>query len=407
MNKGWLWLLLLLAPLIFLPQILSLSPFKPLLLSKLGLKGELEVKSIHLTWFGPQTAQHVLFSNRDIEVRMDEWNSPLPLWSLSKTKTLFGIKNGEVIYRNTTIEQVNGSIKGDQITLSGTTQTGHIQVHGTYQNKNSFHLTLDITALPLTEERLSTLLGPQVNTQGTITPTEVSLAIQTPRATTQLQATLREGGFALQKPLIIHWSPPFLASNTQVLLTVAPQGFFCPIPFSLHELTIGSAILDAGKIQCRNEGSLSTLLNFAKLQYRSAVDVWLTPILFRTDGKTVEVERADALIANTLHVCGWGTIDLVKEKYHLILGITADALRQVFGIQGLPEDYVFRIPVKGPLNNPTLVTGPATARIASLIAAQIAPQGKKIGIAKGILHILSHVKEDESAPPPKRPFPWE
>lgn len=405
--------------------------FKPMIIgiASKELKGQLSIESIDLSWFGPQQFTKVQFANRDVVIKMDQFISPLPLWDAAKISSVFGVKNGNFSfpsYRNASIQQVNGKFDQDHFSLVGITkdgaQTGHIQIEGLYISSTYFDLSVDIEGLPVTaidrlwdaDGWLYETLGPNLSVKGKISLDEkggsVLLAIKSSAIETNLQGLFNYKGIQLQNPLVVRWSPPFtfLAAAPTTTLTIFPNGFFLPIPFSIKDLTIDRATLDAGKIQCKNEGSLRSLVNFTKLGnygLGQPIEVWLAPISFSFNNRLIEIERVDALIANSLHVCSWGTIDVSKQKYRLSLGLPADTLKQVFGIRDLPESYVLRIPLQGTLNNPTLVTGPAVAKIAALLAGQEVPHAK--GVVGNVLQAISKGQEDDQAPPANRPFPWE
>lgn len=393
------------------------------------MNGQLEIEDIKLSWLGPQEFKKVQFTSRTINVKMDEFVSTVPLWSATKVSTLFGVKNGKFSfpsYRNASIEQVNGTFENNAFTLSGVTkdgsQVGHINISGLYVGDSYFDLTLDIAGMPVTaidrlwetDGWLYKTFGASLNIKGKVSLDEqggsAALAIKSSALETDMQGIFNDQGIKLRTPLIARWSPPFsfLATKPNATLTIYPEGFFFPIPYVLKEFTIGKAVLDAGKIQCTNEGSLSSLVTLTKLgnyPQGQPIEIWLTPITFKLDHKSIDIERVDALVANSLHVCCWGSIDLAKRKYHLSLGLPSDALGKVFGIHDLPEDYVLRIPVQGTINNPTLVTGPAVAKIAALVAGQEVLRSK--GVVGNVLQALSKAKDDDEAPPANRPFPWE
>ena len=53
----------------------------------------------------------------------------------------------------------------------------------------------------------------------------------------------------------------------------------------------------------------------------------------------------------------------------MTLGIPSDTLKKAFGIKNLPKNYVMTMPIRGLTQKPEIVTGPAVAKIAALIAA--------------------------------------
>jgi hypothetical protein len=415
---------------VFFPQILSLPYFKPLFIRAAQAKvhGQLSVQKVRLSWLGPQEFDQVQFADRDLHLSMDQFTSPVPLWSLGKMGALFGIKNGELTfpsYPSASIQQINGNIRNGQFSLTALTkegpQTGHIQIHGADQRPTQFNGNFDIENLPVialdrlldTRDWLSEILGKELNFRGTLTQQEtrsLTFDVQSPLVKTHLEGIWNSKGLTLQKPLHIDWTPAFsfLASSPLTTIDIPVEGFFFPIPFSLADLSIPLSTCTAGQFLCKKQGSLQTLSAFLEphTALGQTIDLWFTPLYFQIKRQVLTLERLDALLAHSIHVCTWGTISLQKQKYHLSLGLPADMLKKVFKISNLPEDYVLTIPLRGPLNNPTLATGPAALKIAAMVASEKIPKTK--GLAGGILKIFSAPPlEKESAPPPHRPFPWE
>ena len=109
----------------------------------------------------------------------------------------------------------------------------------------------------------------------------------------------------------------------------------------------------------------------------------------------------DALVANSLHLCSWGDIELEKGRLDMSLGLTADTLRKAFGIRNLADDYVLKIQLKGTVAEPKLATSAALAKIAALLAAQKTAKG----LPGGIVNLFTQQQND--IPPANHPLPWE
>jgi hypothetical protein len=123
------------------------------------------------------------------------------------------------------------------------------------------------------------------------------------------------------------------------------------------------------------------------------------------DKGSFRLNRIDALIANAIHLCAWGEIRLPSGQLDMVLGIPADALQNALSLTNLPRNYVLQIPITGSIYKIEYETGPATAKLASLIAAQQIP--KKMGLMGPLFNQMAQIKEDRDVPPPRRPFPWE
>ena len=165
-----------------------------------------------------------------------------------------------------------------------------------------------------------------------------------------------------------------------------------------------------GQVRARTGKSLRSLLTLLKSQkIGKEVNIWFSPVSFKVENGLMETGRMDALLADAIHICTWGNIDLLHDRIEMFLGLPADTLANSFGIKNLSRNYVLKIPIQGSTKDPDIATGPATAKIAAMVAAQQIPKvggtgGKVFG---GLLNVLTRAKEDEDVPPPNRPFPWE
>ena len=137
------------------------------------------------------------------------------------------------------------------------------------------------------------------------------------------------------------------------------------------------------------------------------MEAWFTPVSFQLQNGRLETGRLDALLSRSVHICSWGSVNLLTEKLHMYLGLPADTLQGSFGITGLPSDYVLKIPLRGTLSHPELSTSSAAAQIASMAATQNIPLPKVGKMFEKITKTVSTVKNDKDVPPAKRPFPWE
>jgi hypothetical protein len=190
-----------------------------------------------------------------------------------------------------------------------------------------------------------------------------------------------------------------------ITLRIEPQGFSLPIPYSLEKLKIGHATLNLGKIKVPSNEALATLVSLLKAtRISKEMNIWAAPVSFSLNHSKLELGRLDALLADSIHICTWGSINLLTNHLEMNLGLPADTLESSFGIKNLPANYVMKIPVQGTLQNPEIVKGPAAAKIAALVAAGQIP---KKGFLGGIAELISKPKQEKDIPPPARPFPWE
>ena len=190
-----------------------------------------------------------------------------------------------------------------------------------------------------------------------------------------------------------------------IFINLASEGFYLPIPFDLKALVVPKGTLDMGKILVKNSENISMIIGLMK--YHSFLEmgemnVWCAPVDFRIEGGTLYISRMDLLLADSLHICSFGSIDLISYKVDMLLGITADALEKSFRLSGLSEDYIMEIPLKGNINKLKIDKKFALSKIAELLAPQ---RGESHLSFKDLFKMFK--PESKKIPPPKRPYPWE
>jgi hypothetical protein len=133
------------------------------------------------------------------------------------------------------------------------------------------------------------------------------------------------------------------------------------------------------------------------------IEIWCSPLEIQIRNGILYISRMDMLIDNSIHICTWGQIDLIKDKVKMTLGITAQALNYSFGVTNLPKNYVLQVPVRGSLTDIKIDTSKAAYKIAALKAVRI-----QDNIFSQIIDLLKQKYDDQSdVPAPRRPFPWE
>ncbi|MGB7977742.1 MAG: hypothetical protein WCF19_01120 [Chlamydiales bacterium] len=382
-RYGLIWLILLV--LIFLPKIGSTPFVKPLFVRAFEKKieGRVEIGSLQFSWFGPQIFHNLKWDKDGVSGAANELSVAAPFWSFQGPFTL---KNGSIAYQKERIEKIEGQMEGNDFTLSGITQEGPISVKGTFQmekGRRSLDLALDSTNL-------------RTHLKGVLT--EKALTLEEPLiASIQLTPSISALLLKDANPLFLTG----LSADKPAILRIEPENFSFPLPYSLEKLAVGSATLDLGKIVCQNGPSLAAIVALLKeeaLSNSSQMSAWFTPVAFNLHQGRLVTGRMDALLADSIHICTWGSIDLRKDQLDMTLGIPSDTLKKAFGIKNLPKNYVMTMPIRGSTQKPEIVTGPAVAKIAALIAAS---QNEILG------ELLSKPKEEKEIPPAQRPLPWE
>ncbi|MBI5273206.1 MAG: hypothetical protein HY861_04405 [Chlamydiia bacterium] len=432
-----LWYLTLLFPLflLLLPQILSTPLGKPLFERSIGrrLGSQIKIDSLSLSWFGPQMGRHIYFVNTEVEGTVEEVLSYVPLWSLSQMGSQFSLKNGEAtfsLYKGNKIEQINIGVINHKIQASAVAEKGDLTLSGIIHSKTEFDLVANLINIPTApfdyllhaQGMLHAALGQTMNLSGNFLSHQregiLSFDLLSPNTQLSMNGSIVEGHLLLAAPLTLRFilTPEFsakiapslnLAAKKPLTLRIEKEGTLIPLhPFSLSALNINSALFDAGQLTCKNSSaliSLLTLLHDASLS--STASIWCAPVIFSIDKGSLHLSRLDALINRSIHLCTWGTMDLMQEELFLYLGVPAETLQYTLGIQHLAPNYVLKIPIRGHFKDPEFNIAPAAAQIAALLAGQ--QISKKSGIFGGLIDLFSKPSEDSDVPPSRRPFPWE
>jgi hypothetical protein len=202
-----------------------------------------------------------------------------------------------------------------------------------------------------------------------------------------------------------------VSSYQPVTITVIPKGFSFPIKsFNPNLINAEFIKIDLGKIFCKNEGNIHSALKALKYKKsdKEDIELWFAPAICHIKQGIIDIERTEVLVAKALDLALWGQIDLPKNFVSMTMGITASALKETMGLKNLPNDYVLKIPLQGPLNNVELKTKSATSTIAALLLWQSDMLAGKLGPLGGVLQkVIPPPGGEGKTPPPKTPFPWQ
>lgn len=234
---------------------------------------------------------------------------------------------------------------------------------------------------------------------------------------TTINGTIQKGILYLQKDLwarfhltqslsdhLLKKINPFfitaLSASHPIELYIHKEGFSTPMDFSIKKSNVDKATLTMGQILCENGKTLDlviSLLKSRRLSGQKQMTVWFTPLDFSLQKGKVHCKRMDMLLADSLHLCTWGDINLQSNKLSMHLGLTKGALQRSFNIKNLPAGYVLSIPLKGTISNPSIDLAQGAAKIGYLFAK------KKTG------PVFSRILPDKTQhiPPPTYPIPWE
>jgi len=414
MRKWLLIFIPLLLFLIFLPKIASSPLGKPLITKAFEIKTNSQIKigSMNLSWFGPQKFKDLNYSHDGVTGHLGELEIKAPFWSFSGP---FDLKNGQVLYQGGSIDQIHGQIEGENFELKGITQQGHINLSGKIFSKTHYQIQTDLLNFPLSaiDQQLKNIFGPTLNLTGFINMDKgigiVHLDVSSPTIKANIRANLTKDGLTLRDPLVASFIPniPNFTVQNPVILNINPKGFFFPLPYDFNKIRIDSASLNLGKVTCRTNPAILSLIFLLKATHISnakQINAWFAPVAFQLSHSNLELGRLDLLLADSIHICTWGKVNLDNDQLNMFLGLPSDTLQKSFGINILSSNYVMKIPVRGTIQKPEIVSGPAAAKIAALIAARQIPKNK---ILKGIAEVVSQPKEEKGVPKAVHPFPWE
>lgn len=198
-----------------------------------------------------------------------------------------------------------------------------------------------------------------------------------------------------------------VAIEKPITLYIHDEGFAVPLKnLHIRNMNFKYGQLDLGQIIVKDVGSAGEVSSLFKMSSGGNISLWFAPSEFSMLGGKMYVDRTEILYNHTYQVCLWGKVKFPSRKVDMTLGLTAQALRAALGIQGLDDDYVLKVPVKGPFGNVKVDSGSATGKIAFLLARKhLAPQ---TGIFGQVLGAVGDLADDQSdVPPPKPPFPWQ
>ncbi|MCH9633070.1 MAG: hypothetical protein S4CHLAM6_14210 [Chlamydiae bacterium] len=202
-------------------------------------------------------------------------------------------------------------------------------------------------------------------------------------------------------------NPLFLSaelSNTLIKITLPKENFHLPIsPFNLALLNIDSAVIDIEKLKLRPNDNLGKLLKLLKEPSTNLVEAWMTPLCFSINKGIITSKRIDFLINNSHHVAFWGDFSLNQNKAKFYFALPSQTLKQTFGFNKLPSNFIFQIPLYGDLNNLQADWATATAQLC-LLGMSSTTSGNA-GLDQ-ILDVFSKSQTLERVPVNQFPLPW-
>ena len=418
------------------------------------------IEHLSLSWFGPQIAGDIQIRDNDLSIEIKKLSIDIPFWSIFKLEditkktifaldTTFKIEDGTIYLPKTSAKlsdfQAELKIDKNKAILTANGKTSDTERKGSFtlngnKDKNLHTTSIDLKSVniptyvldsvfslrhPKKKAFFSKFLGRHVDLNYSTSQRHkmgpIEITVDSTNCYSKMYFQKEKDGLHLNRDLkaTVHISddvstlilqninPLFLTGISSIEpceIFISKKGFLCPLPFNKDKLKIDYGYIDMKRIAAQMGNTLSFLITILKLpQFHTGDDVsmWFTPVNLRVENGLVTTDRMDVLIDHNIHVCTWGQVNLMNTKVNMILGLTADALKNAFHITNLPDDFVLQIPMKGKTNKLKLDAKKAAAQIALLMAGSTTK-----GWMGDVLGTFGQIHE-KKAPPPKRPFPWE
>ncbi len=429
---------------LLLPYLLSVPPLKQVLIAKLEstTNANITIDTLRLNWLGPQTIKGIHLSNAQVNGQIDLVVLKTPFWKIASQPYSLQVTNGnfQVLEGGSptgSIEQIQATVDGSLVQASGITtangRQGSFSVQGTAVSADQFDLSFSSDQVPTPP--IDTLLGFHGDLIGILGSSfslngsannlanrgSVRINLDAVNARGSAQASFTPTYVTLDAPFaaIARLPPSILKKIAKqglilkdpVALNISNDSFFLPRPFSLAKLRIGSGTLNLGRIAVPKPASFNSFSAFIKapqLANPNQLDIWLTPADFAINEGLLQLARVDALIAQSIHLCGWGKINAINEHLNMILGVPSDTLAQTMLMSNAASDFVLQVPVTGTLKNPKFDTSSAAVQIAGSIATdQVQKVGGNFGAFGSLVgKTVSQAAQPEPTPPQRYRLPW-
>jgi hypothetical protein len=197
-----------------------------------------------------------------------------------------------------------------------------------------------------------------------------------------------------------------VGAEDRVALFIDSKNF--SLPLNLSKGTIESACLTLGKVNFQEKGEIAALLDLLEIDRDKNAKVWFTPINWCLKDGALLVNRVDMLFLDRYPLATWGKIDLAKQNVDMTLAISAEALKGAFGVEGISNDFMLPLALKGHIKKAKIDKRYAAACISALIAKdQVKDKNCLVGAALGIASYALTRDAKKIPSPTVSHFPWE
>lgn len=339
--------------LLFAPTILATSWGRTKVISAVNtqIKGTVNVKSVDVNWFGNQVIKGLTLKNPEGQIILEAQELKIETSLLHLIRDFF---TGSITLKLTGEVQV---LK----------QPGQINLHA--------HLQKGILTLVEPFEAVFTM-------------------------------TPELGQYVLQD--LVPLLGGVVSAEDKVTLTINPKGFSYSLQNKdFHSAEIGLMTLNLGKmIFSGNTGELGSIMSLLKTDPSETISVWFTPIYLDMHHSKIQLQRFDMLVLNKYPLAAWGTVDFLKDRIHLIVGIPEKSLVNLIKVSLKSDQYMLQLPFKGRIGHASIDKTKLAAQIAALVSASSGTfQGKGLG---ALIDFAAKALKDSDPPAPTtHPFPWD
>lgn len=414
------------------PYILSRNIFHPYVEFFFKKKG-IDFEKASFSWTGPQQFYDISLSKEDAQLKIKHLSKDVnflkllikPMQGITKiTQASLYIKNQPYLQDiNGSFEYINKKISN--INIHGKNQDGDFSIF-LKETKNFYQGECNLKNFPIqTIENLfpkypfSKIFGQTIDLQAILKDQEsIHIHLNSFNCFANINLKYFQNTLFLNEDASIRIkitedlskyliNPLFISAihaENPLKIILHKKDFSFPLDIDTKKIQM-SATLDIGKFTATAKGSLGIIIGILKYNYFthvSDINVWCTPWDVQIKNGILHTSRLDALLLDKIHICTFGDINLINKDISMILGITASALKESFGIKNLQKNYILEIPIYGKIDHIKIDTAQAAAKIAALKAMQ----SHKTIFSK-IFEIFKPLKKDSKIPPAKKPFPWE
>jgi hypothetical protein len=419
------------------PNILATSWGKAKVMNLVNsrIKGKVSFESLDTHWFGVQTIEGLTFKDSEDHIL---FNVPKLKVETSWLRLLW----------NPSKEAITIKLEGDVQALE---QTGHVDFLAVVENGpfpeslKSLEAKLNHFPTHLIEKgieaahlfpldssfrnKIEALIGTSFNLEAKVylqnNDGTISLNITGSHSRINADAQLHEGILTLVKPLeakltvtpelgqevlqeLIPLLSGVISAENEVALTLHPAGFSYRLKSQdIRSLEIGLMTINLNKITFSNKGQLGHIMSLLKTHPAETIPVWFTPIYLDMHNSKIQIQRFDMLVMNKYPLATWGTVDFLKDRIDVIIGVKGKSLENFVKVSSLKDNYMLQLPFKGKIGRASLDKTKLAVQIAALVStsngtSQGTGFGALMGLASGTL-----LKDSPPPEPTTQPLPWE